>query len=147
MGREYPTQPVVAVGGVVVRDGCVLLVERGQAPARGRWTLPGGVLELGEALREGVQRELREECGIEVEVGELLGAFDRVLRDDAGRVVYHYVILDYAARWLAGEPRAGSDAARLRWVPLDEVEDPVLADLARRAARATYGDCGCGATR
>lgn len=134
MGREYPTQPVVAVGGVVVRDGCVLLVERGQAPAQGRWTLPGGVLELGEALRDGVRRELREECAIEVEVGELLGVFDRVLRDDAGRVLYHYVILDYAARWLSGEPRAGSDAARLRWVPLDEVDDPVLADLARRAA-------------
>ncbi|MBI4506946.1 MAG: NUDIX domain-containing protein, partial [Chloroflexi bacterium] len=92
------------------------------------------VLELGEALRDGVRRELREECAIEVEVGEMLGVFDRVLRDDAGRVLYHYVILDYAARWLSGEPRAGSDAARLRWVPLAEVDDSVLADLARRAA-------------
>lgn len=133
MERRYPTQPIVAVGAVVVRGEQVLLAQRGQEPGLGRWTLPGGALELGETVREALARELREECGIQVEIGELLGVFDRVLKDQEGRVAYHYVIIDFAARWKAGEPRPGSDIAQLKWVRAEEIEEPLLAELARKA--------------
>ena len=134
MSREYPERPIVAVGGIVVRDGRVLLVKRGREPSAGRWTIPGGAVRLGERLQEAVARELREECGVEVEVGPVVEVLDRVTRDAAGRVQYHYVIVDYLARWVAGEPRAGSDAAAVRWLteaewaglPLTEGLGPVL---------------------
>lgn len=134
MIREYPDRPIVAVGGIVVRDGRVLLVQRGREPSTGRWTIPGGAVLVGERLQEAVVRELREECGIEVEVGSVVEVLDRVVRDAAGRVQFHYVIVDYLARWVAGEPRAGSDAAAVRWLtqeewaglPLTEGLGPVL---------------------
>jgi ADP-ribose pyrophosphatase YjhB (NUDIX family) len=132
--REYPERPIVAVGGIVVRDGRVLLVRRGREPSAGRWTIPGGAVGVGERLQEAVVRELREECGVEVEVGPMVEVLDRVIRDAAGRVQFHYVIVDYLARWVAGEPRAGSDAAAVRWLtqeewaglPLTEGLGPVL---------------------
>ena len=134
MVREYPERPIVAVGGIVVRDGQVLLVERGREPSVGRWTIPGGAVRVGERLQEAVARELREECGVEVEVGPVVEILDRVVRDGAGRVRFHYVIVDYLARWVAGEPRAGSDARAVRWLhreewaalPLTEGLGPVL---------------------
>lgn len=134
MIREYPERPIVAVGGIVVRDGRVLLVQRGREPSAGRWTIPGGAVRVGERLQEAVVRELREECSVEVEVGPVVEVLDRVVRDAAGRVQFHYVIVDYLARWLSGEPRAGSDAAAVRWLtqeewaglPLTEGLGPVL---------------------
>lgn len=116
--RCYPGAPLVGVGAVVFRGSEALLVRRGSEPARGIWTLPGGLLELGETLKEGVRREVAEECGIRVEVGELLGAFERIVRDEEGRVEYHYVILDYLATWLEGNAVAASDVMDARWVPL-----------------------------
>ena len=134
MVREYPERPIVAVGGIVVRDGRVLLVKRGREPSAGRWTIPGGAVRVGEQLHEAVVRELREECGVEVEVGPVVEVLDRVVRDGTSRVQFHYVIIDYLARWVAGEPQAGSDAAAVRWLrreewaglPLTEGLGPVL---------------------
>ncbi len=134
MVREYPERPIVAVGGIVVRDGQVLLVKRGREPSAGRWTVPGGAVRVGEQLHEAVVRELREECGVEVEVGPVVEVLDRVVRDGTSRVQFHYVIIDYLARWVAGEPQAGSDAAAVRWLrreewaalPLTEGLGPVL---------------------
>lgn len=145
MGREYPERPIVAVGGIVVRDGKVLLVQRGRAPGAGRWTIPGGAVRVGERLQEAVARELREECGVEVEVGPVVEVLDRVARDEAGAVRFHYVIIDYLARWVAGEPRAGSDAVAARWLdreewltlPLTDGLAPVL-DRAFALARAAH---------
>jgi len=132
--REYPERPIVAVGGIVVRDGRVLLVKRGREPSVGGWTVPGGAVRVGERLHEAVVRELREECGVEVEVGPVVEVLDRVVRDGTSRVQFHYVIIDYLARWVAGEPQAGSDAAAVRWLrreewaalPLTEGLGPVL---------------------
>lgn len=120
MIREYPERPIVAVGGIVVRDGRVLLVQQEREPSIGRWTIPGGAVRVGERLQEAVVRELREECSVEVEVGPVVEVLDRVVRDAAGRVQFHYVIVDYLARWLSGEPRAGSDAAAVRWLTQEE---------------------------
>ena len=110
-----PNQPSVGVGAVVIWDGRVLLIRRGKEPLRGRWLVPGGTVELGETLEQAVVREIREETGIEVVPREVLTVFDRIDRGD-GRVLYHYVIVDYRCDYLAGEPRAGSDAEEIALV-------------------------------
>jgi len=115
MQREFPETPIVGVGAVIVHDGKVLLVQRGREPMKGHWTLPGGVLEVGESLARGVAREIREETSLEVEVLELVELLDRIHRED-GRVRFHYVIADYLCRVTGGELHAGSDADRVRWV-------------------------------
>jgi len=116
-----PTAPVVGVGGVVVRDGRVLLIRRGKQPLYGRWVVPGGTVELGESLGQALVREMREETGLEVEPIELITVFDRIHRDGA-RVVYHYVIVDYLCRWRSGEARAASDALDVAWATPEELE-------------------------
>ena len=117
--REYPQAPLVGVGAVVVQDARVLLVRRGTEPLKGHWTLPGGMLEIGEALTAGVAREVREETGLDVEPIELIELLDRIHREE-GRVRYHYVIADYLCRVTGGELRAASDAAAVRWVERSE---------------------------
>jgi 8-oxo-dGTP diphosphatase len=117
--REFPQAPLVGVGAVIVQEGRVLLVRRGSEPLKGHWTLPGGMLEVGESLVEGVVREIREETGLGVEVIELIELLDRIHRDN-GRVRYHYVIADYLCRITGGELRAGSDADAVRWVERSE---------------------------
>ena len=116
MPREYPEAPVVGVGAVVVRDGRVLLVRRANAPSRGRWSVPGGAVELGETLAEAAIREVREECQVEVEAGHILSTCDLIQHDENGRVRYHYVLIDLAARHVSGDPQAGTDALEVRWV-------------------------------
>ena len=110
MKREYPDHPLVGVGAVIVKDGAVLLVRRGHDPGRGEWAMPGGRLRLGETLAQAARREVREETSVEIETGEVLSVTDLIQRDDAGRVRYHYVLVDLLARYVSGEPRAGSDA-------------------------------------
>ena len=122
MKREYPDRPLVAVAAVVIRDdGRVLLVQRGQDPGKGRWGLPGGLVELGETLAQALQRELREECGIKVEPGEVLGIVESRVRDEQGRLRFHYVIIDFLATYRSGELRVASDAADARWVHPEEL--------------------------
>jgi ADP-ribose pyrophosphatase len=122
MSREYPTYPIPAVGIVVVHDQRVLLVQRGREPAYGRWTIPGGVIEVGETLHEAARREIREECGIEVETGRVLHVYEPIVRDGAGRVRFHYVIIDVLARYVSGEVQPADDALDARWVGVDELE-------------------------
>jgi len=108
------------VGGVLIRDGKVLLIRRGKPPLYGRWVVPGGTVELGESLEQALVREMREETGLEVVPLEVLTVFDRIERD-GDRVVYHYVIVDYLCRWLGGEARAASDALEAAWAALDDL--------------------------
>lgn len=119
--RLYPTRPLVAVGAVVWDGRRVLLERRGQPPAQGHWAIPGGVVELGETVVVAICREVREECGIEIEVGPLLGLFEPILRDNDGRIRYHYTIIDFLAYYRAGELRPGDDAADVRWVEPDDL--------------------------
>lgn len=115
MQREFPSAPLVGVGAVVVHDGRVLLARRGQAPLKGHWTVPGGVLELGETLVDGVAREVREETGLLVEPVELIEVLDRIHRLD-NRIQFHYVIADYLCRVTGGALQAASDADAVQWV-------------------------------
>jgi ADP-ribose pyrophosphatase YjhB (NUDIX family) len=115
MQREFPETPLVGVGAVVVRQGRVLLVRRGHEPLKGQWSLPGGLLEVGESLTAGVKREVREETGLNVEPLELIELLDRIHRDGE-RIRYHYVIADYLCRVVDGELNAASDADAVRWV-------------------------------
>jgi len=122
MNREYPETPRIGVGAVVIHEGRVLLVKRGHPPLAGEWSIPGGVLEVGETVREAAAREALEETGLVVEPKELLGVFDRILRDPANKVRYHYVLIDFLCRQVGGELRAASDAAEVRWCTPAEVE-------------------------
>lgn len=146
MSREYPDYPRVGVGAVVFHGRRVLLVRRGAAPAAGKWSLPGGLVELGETTREAVLREVREECGCEVRLVGLAGVLDRVIRDEAGRVRYHWVLVDYAAVAEGDAIRAGTDAAEARWVEMDEIArldvTEGLLDMVRRAQALTKGAQG-----
>lgn len=121
MGREYPDNPLVGVGAVIIQEDRVLLIRRGQPPLLGEWSLPGGVLECGETLREAVIREAREETGLTVETGEMLGVYERIIRSEDGRVRYHYVLIDFLCRPASGDVKAGSDAADVRWFTPEEL--------------------------
>jgi ADP-ribose pyrophosphatase YjhB (NUDIX family) len=121
MQRRYPEQPVVGVGALIVKNGNILLVRRGKEPARGLWSLPGGAVELGETLHEALAREIREECGFKIAVGPLVAVLDSLTFDAAGRIVYHYVLLDFWAQVLEGELCPSSDAQEACWLPLSQI--------------------------
>jgi mutator protein MutT len=128
MKREYPDVPLVGVGAIIIERDQVVLVKRGQAPLQGQWSIPGGMLEVGETLREAAVREVLEETGLQVEVGELLGVFDRILRDAEERTLYHYVLIDFLCRRIAGEPLAACDATEARWFSRAEIGQLSLAE-------------------
>lgn len=119
MKRDYPEHPIIGVGAVIVQGGRALLVRRNTEPLRGEWSVPGGMLELGEKLRDGVRREALEETGVEVEAGEVLDVFDSIFTDGLGQTQYHYVLIDYLCRPIRGEAQAGSDVSDVRWVSME----------------------------
>ncbi len=143
--REYPERPVVGIGGVIIDQGRTLLIRRGNEPLLGEWSIPGGTLEIGESLQEGVVRELLEETGIEVRVLELIEVFDRIYLADSStaaemkrRPRFHFVIVDYLCERLAGEPRAGSDVTDVAFAREDELTRFHLLDFTSRRPR-----CAC----
>jgi 8-oxo-dGTP diphosphatase len=121
--REYPEQPVAGVGAVIIQDSRVLLIRRGHAPMQGEWSLPGGALEVGETLEEGVRREVLEETGLHVKPVVMVEVFDRIARDSTGRVQYHYVLVDFLCKVTGGIAACGSDAIGLRWAALGELNE------------------------
>jgi ADP-ribose pyrophosphatase YjhB (NUDIX family) len=128
MNREFPEHPFVGIGAIIIEGDRVVLVKRAHPPIQGQWSIPGGVLEVGELVRNAAVREAREETGLIVEPGDLLGVYDRVLRHSDGRVQYHYVLVDFLCRPVGGELRAASDAAEVRWFTRDELPALKLAE-------------------
>jgi 8-oxo-dGTP diphosphatase len=143
MKREFPETPLVGVGAIIIEDSRILLVKRAHPPLQAQWSIPGGVLEVGELVREAAVREAREETGLIVDPGDLLGVYDRVLRDAEQRVQYHYVLIDFLCRSVAGELRAASDAAEVRWFTREELPALNLAadtqDVIRRGFQKLRG--------
>lgn len=138
--REYPDAPLVGVAAAVFnREGRVLLVKRGRPPGVGNWGLPGGLLDLGESLEAGVHREVQEECGVEIEIGGLIGLFQPVERDDDGRIRYHYVVVDYWASHVRGIPTPEDDAADAAWVDLSDMDRLPMNPETRRVVREAQG--------
>jgi 8-oxo-dGTP diphosphatase len=130
--RAYPAHPMVGVSVLVFNDGKVLLVRRGHEPRKGRWSLPGGVVELGETVRDAARREIREECHIEIEIERTLDVLDRIFKDPDGRVQYHYVLIVLLARYKSGELRADSDIEAAEWADVHDLARYDLPDEQQR---------------
>ena len=128
MQREFPEVPLVGIGAVIIEGARVVLVKRAHPPLQDQWSIPGGVLEVGELVSEAAVREAREETGLVVEPVELLGVYDRVLRNAEQRVQYHYVLIDFLCRRVAGELAAASDATEVRYFTREELPGMKLAD-------------------
>lgn len=131
VNRAYPETPLVGVGGVVIRDECVLMVRRGREPCKGSWSIPGGMLDLGETIQEAAEREILEECGIETQAGDVVGVTDLIQCDNNDAVKYHYVLIDLLAEYVRGEPKPSSDVLAARWVPFSELPSLEMSDRMR----------------
>jgi len=140
--REYPSRPICGVGVVVRKGHEVILVQRGQAPRRGEWGLPGGVVELGETLHESAQREVREECGIEISLGGVIDAVDVIHRDSAGNIQFHYVVVDLTATYLGGDLRPGGDVLDAHWVERRDLDAYVLPKRVHEVVSKAFGRVG-----
>ena len=123
MKRLYPNQPIVGVGAVIICNGKILLEKRKSEPGRGKWTIPGGLVELGEGTEQTVIREVREETNLKVEKPELIDVVDNRSVDKNGKIKYHFVIVDYFVKLKGGTLKAADDAEELRWVTFDDVEN------------------------
>ena len=121
--RRYPSRPFLGVGALIFEDGKILLVERGKEPLKGYWSIPGGIVETGERLVDGIRREVAEETGLDVEPYFLFEIFERVIPDEEGKPEYHYVLIDYLCRPVAGEAAAASDASRVAWVAEQDLRE------------------------
>jgi len=143
-GREYPERPMVGVGGVVIDGERVLLVRRARPPLQGEWSLPGGLVEVGERLAAAVVREVAEETGLQVRVGGIVKMLERVTRDKRKRVKYHYVLVDFLCRVESGKLMASSDVSDARWVRRDELANyrlrPVTLRVIEKAFEARAGN-------
>ena len=122
MKRLYPDQPVVGIGAVIIKEGEIALIKRGNEPSKGKWTIPGGLVELGENLETAVIRETKEEVCLDVDNVQLIDVVDNIDLDKHGKVKYHYVIIEFLVHVKSGNIQAASDAEELRWVPFVEVE-------------------------
>jgi ADP-ribose pyrophosphatase len=137
--NDYPGKPRVAVGAVVFKEESVLLVRRGQPPAEDLWAIPGGSVEIGETLQEAAEREILEETGIQIRALKPIYTFDVIDRDTAGKVRFHYVIVDLAADYIMGEPAAGDDALEARWVSAREINDLEVSVTTLKLLKTMYG--------
>ena len=138
-GRQYPKFPLVGVGAVVIKDGKILLVKRAFPPGQGKWSVPGGLVEVGEKLSDACARETEEETGLKVDVLELINVFDMIERDDEAKVRYHYVLVEFLAKPIGGTERPSEEVTGLKWVTNEESKSMDMTRTARRALNELFG--------
>ncbi len=145
-GRSYPTRPYLAVSAAIIRAGKVLIVRRARPPAYGVFTLPGGGVEAGETLHEAVIREVHEETALTIEPLGLAGYREAIARDADGKVERHFVILPFAARWIAGDIALNEELAEARWMMPSELAGLKTTEGLADVVRAAYAIAGvaCG---
>jgi mutator protein MutT len=129
--RRYPSYPIPAVGVIVMKGDEILLVRRAAEPAKGEWSVPGGIIELGEKMRDAARREVREETGLDVEIDDVLDVVDNISYDESGRVQFHYALVDFLAHPVGGRLKASSDAAEARWVRISDLDKYDLTKILR----------------
>ncbi|HUV61337.1 MAG TPA: NUDIX hydrolase [Thermoplasmata archaeon] len=137
--REYPKRPLVGVGVVTIKDGKILLVKRAFEPGAGKWSIPGGLVEVGERLSEAGERETEEETGVKVQILELINAFDMIEADTDGKVRYHYVLVDFLARPTGGDEKVSEEVTELKWATYETAKGMDLTKTARRALSELFG--------
>ena len=137
--NDYPDTPRVAVGAVVFNNDCVLLVRRGQPPSEDLWAIPGGSVEIGETLQEAAEREILEETGITIRAGKPVYTFDAIVRDETGRIRFHYVIVDLSGNYVSGDPNAGDDAVEARWVTAQEMNELQVSPPTLKLLKTKFG--------
>lgn len=137
--RKYPNMPLVGVGAVLVKSGKILLVKRAFEPGAGKWSIPGGLVEVGEKLSEACTRETEEETGLKVEVLELINVFDMIDRDDEGKAKYHYVLVDFLVKHAGGAEKPNAEVSELRWVTHEQAKTMDLTRTAKKALDELFG--------
>jgi 8-oxo-dGTP diphosphatase len=140
LSRKYPTRPLLGTGALIFRGGKLLLIQRGAEPGKGKWSIPGGLVELGENVQDAMVRETKEEVGLEVEALKLVDVFDSVTLDKQKRVKYHFVIVDFLARIVGGKLRTGSDILRAKWVPVEKINNYRLTKSFRTFYKLHYDE-------
>ncbi len=139
MSRIYPTAPLVGVGVVIFNEKKqVVLIKRGNEPKKGLWAIPGGTVELGEQVRETAIREIKEECNINIELRDLIGVVDLILKDSNGKVQYHYVLIDYLAQYSGGELKPQSDVSEAGWFYQNELEKLDIPEVTLKVLDKTF---------
>jgi mutator protein MutT len=138
MRREYPNHPIVGVGAIVIKGQEVLLAKRGKEPGYGEWSIPGGVVKLGETLEDAVIREVCEEVNLAIKVEGVVEVLERIFRDPEGKIQYHYVLVDFLCKHLSGEEKPSSDALEVQWVPISEIPHHPLPGKTRRVIQKGF---------
>lgn len=133
--REYPDAPLIGVGALILDGDRIVLARRGKEPSCGEWSIPGGLVHLGETLQEAVTREALEETGLQVEPQRLVELLERIFPDENGRIRYHYVLADFSCKVVGGSLKAGSDASEVAWAEASGLEDFNLAPITLKVIR------------
>ena len=140
--REYPRAPLIGVGAVAIKDGKILLMKRAFEPGKGKWSIPGGLVEVGETLSDACAREMEEETGIKIHVLELINAYDMIVPDEAGKIKYHYVLIDFLVRPIGGTERSSVEVLEMKWVTYEEARQLDMTNSARKALQELFGSTG-----
>lgn len=137
--REYPRAPLIGVGAVAIKDGKILLMKRAFEPGKGKWSIPGGLVEVGETLSDACAREMEEETGIKIHVLELINAYDMIVPDEAGKIKYHYVLIDFLVKPIGGTERSSVEVLEMKWVTYEETRLMDMTNSARKALQELFG--------
>jgi len=138
--RRYPEKPLVGVGAVILSDDKILLVKRANEPNKGKWSVPGGLVRIGEKLKDALRREILEELGVEIDIGDVACVTDEIFYDRDGNVEYHYIVIDFYANIIAGEPKAMSDAEEVEWFGLDEIDEVDAVEFVKKLVKVIAGN-------